>query len=212
VEWRLAIRDRRHARWVKCARDGDQRAMARLYDELHPAIADYLGRRLARPEDAEDLVSTVFHRFLRNLERFDPRKGSAVGWVMTLARHALIDHLRRGRDTVRVDDLADQLAGPVPDPLEGLIRTDEADRVRAALAELPAVAREIVSLHYGGQLRLRDVGDLLGLSEAAVKQRLSRARRELRERLREEHHATGRPGANGRRAPVRRVTCLEDRT
>ena len=177
------IRDRRHARWVKSAREGDEQAFVSLYDELYDPVADYLERRCNRAQDAEDLVSTVFHRFLSNLERFDPRRGSVLGWLMTMARHALIDHLRRTRDTVSVDDMADALAGPLPDPLEGLIRTEQADRVRDALAELPPDMREVLALHYGQGLRMRDIGSLLGVSEAAVKQRASRARSELRQRL-----------------------------
>lgn len=195
MELQRAFRDRRHARWAQAARDGDERALVRLYDELHPPVASYLRLRVRSSHDAEDLVSTVFHRFLSNLERFDPRKGSVLGWVLVMARHALIDHLRRTRPTVPVDDVAEVLAGDLPDPLEGLIRTEQADRVRAVVAQLPAEARELLALHYGQGLRLRDIGGLLGLGEAAVKQRLSRLRRELRERLRHEHDPAGRPAA-----------------
>ncbi|MFO7609510.1 MAG: sigma-70 family RNA polymerase sigma factor [Candidatus Krumholzibacteriia bacterium] len=200
MELQRALRDRRHARWVQAARDGDERALVRLYDELHPPVASYLRLRVRVSHDAEDLVSTVFHRFLSNLERYDPRRGSVLGWVLVMARHALIDHLRRTRPTVPVDDVAEVLAGDFPDPLEGLIRTEQADRVRAVVAQLPAEARELLALHYGQGLRLRDIGGLLGLSEAAVKQRLSRLRRELRVRLRNETDPAPRPAA-----PVRAV-------
>lgn len=200
------IRDRRHARWVKSALDGDEAALTSLYDELYDPVNDYLGRRCYRAQDAEDLVSTVFHRFLSNLERFDPRRGSVLGWLMTMARHALIDHLRRTRDNVSVEDMADVLAGPLPDPLEGLIRTEQADRIRSALADLPPDMREVLALHYGQGLRMRDIGSLLGLSEAAAKQRASRARRELRERLsvESEIHPVPSPLA------LRGKTCLDE--
>jgi RNA polymerase sigma-70 factor (ECF subfamily) len=183
---RRAFRDRRHARWVKSARAGDEQALVRLYEELHPPVASYLRQRAPQPADAEDLVSQVFHRVLANLDRFDPGRGSVLGWALTMARHALIDHLRRSRDTVPVEAMADLLAGTTPDPLDGLIRTEQADRVRAAIAELPGETRELLALHYGQDLRLRDIGALMGLSEAAVKQRLSRLRRELRVRLHDE--------------------------
>ena len=200
MDLKRIVRDRRHARRVKSARAGDETAFLALYDELYGPVADYLGRRCDRAQDAEDLVSTVFHRFLSNLERYDPRRGSVLGWVLTMARHALIDHLRRTRDTTSVEDLADVLAGPHPDPLEGLIRTEQADRVRRALAGLPAEMREALALHYGQELRMRDIGALLGLSEAAAKQRVYRARRELRRRLAAttEHH------------PVAGRACLDE--
>ena len=93
--------------------------------------------------------------------------------------------------------LVSMLAGTTPDPLDGLIRTEQADRVRAAIAELPGEARELLALHYGQDLRLRDVGALMGLSEAAVKQRLSRLRRELRVRLRNEEETCLPPRRKG---------------
>lgn len=197
LELPRVIRDRRHARWAKSARDGDERALVLLYDELHAPVASYLRLRVPAGHDAEDLVSTVFHRFLSNLERYDPRRGSVLGWVLVMARHALIDDLRRRRETVPVDELADVLAGTAPDPLEGLIRTEQADRVRTVVAQLPARERELLALHYGQDLRLRDIGGLLGLGEAAVKQRLSRLRRRLREQLRNESEPAPKPADLG---------------
>ena len=203
MEWKLIVRDRRHARWLKQAQGGDSEAFGRLYDELLTPVADYLARRVASPQDAEDLVATVFHRMLKSLARFDPSRGSALGWALTIARHALIDHLRQTRDTIPVEDLAEVLAGSWQDPLEGLIRTEQADRILARLGEMPAATREMVELHYAQGLRLKDVGDLLGLSEDAVKQRLSRARRELRDHLRTEEvdHEARRPGPAAARGP-----------
>ena len=188
ASWQRHRRDRRHARWVGQALGGDGRAFARLYEELYDPVADYLELRAPTPEDAEDLIATVFHRFLQNLARFDSQRGSVLAWLLTMARHALIDLLRATRPQVAIEDLAEVLAGPSPDPLAGLIRTEQADRVRCALAEQPAEVREMFALHYGQGLRLREIGDLVGLSEDAVKQRFSRVRRQLGDRLRNEEH------------------------
>jgi len=182
VNLRYAIRDRRHTVLLKAARRGDEKAFRRLYDELYGPLAGYLTRRVNIPQDAEDLISTVFHRFLQNLERYDADRGSVQSWVMTMARHALIDHLRRHRETQPIENLAEVLAGPLNAPLDGLIRTEEADRVRELVRTLPPETREMISLRYGQGLRHREIGNLLGLNEAAVKQRISRALQELRRR------------------------------
>jgi RNA polymerase sigma-70 factor (ECF subfamily) len=192
---RRRIRDHRHARLLAAARGGSESALVRLYGELYDPVADYLERRCATPQDAEDLIATVFHRFLQNLVRFDPRRGCVLAWVLTMARHAFIDHLRATRPAIPVDELDEVLAGPAPDPLEGLVRTEQADRLGRALAELPAPTREMLELHYAQGLRLREIGDLVGLSEDAVKQRFSRVRRTLRERLRDETREA--PGVSG---------------
>ena len=176
-------RDHRHARLLKAARNGDTDAFSHLYRELYDPVADYLMPRLRIRADAEDLIATVFHRFLQQLARFDAGRGSVYVWILTMARNALIDHLRRQRETVPVDEMAEVLVGVAPDPLDDLIQAERAARVQAALRTLPAETREMLALHYGQQLRLREIGNLLGLSETAVKKRFSRARQVLRERL-----------------------------
>jgi len=183
LDLRKAIRDRRHAGLLQKARRGDTKAFGALFGELHGPVFAYLDRRLPDVHDTEDLVSTVFHKLLKNLASYDPQKGSVTAWLMTMARHALIDHLRRRRDTVDVDGLAERLAGPVCDPLAGMIRTEEAERVRAELGLLPAATRELIALRYGEGLRCREIAAVTGLSNDAVKQRLSRALRELRRRV-----------------------------
>lgn len=183
MDLRTVIRDRRHARLVHRARRGDRKAFRALFDDLHDPVHAYLDRRCDDRHDTEDLVSTVFHKLLSNLGTFDPGRGSVTGWVMTMARHALIDHLRRRRDTVDVDRMADVLAGPGADPLAGIIRTEEAERVRTELARFPAETRELLALRYGEGLRHAEVASLTGLTEVAVRQRLSRAVKQLRERV-----------------------------
>ncbi len=183
MDLRTVVRDRRHTRLLSKASRGDQKAFRALFDDLHDPVHAYLDRRCANVHDAEDLVATVFHKLLKNMERHDPGRGSVTAWVMTTARHALIDHLRRSRDTVDVDGLADVLAGPDADPLTGIIRTEEAERVRTELARMPAETRELLALRYGEGLRCREIATMTEMSEAAIKQRLSRAVRQLRERV-----------------------------
>jgi len=181
-------RDRRHARLVRQALSGSGSAFETLYGELYDVVADYLEPRAPTPQDAEDLIATVFHRFLQNLARFDPARGCVTAWLVTMARHALIDHLRRRRPQTDIAPLADILAGPSPDPLRGLIRTEEADRVRSLVARQPAPIRELFALHYGQGLRVREIALLLDLSESAVKQRLSRARQTIRAQLQDDEN------------------------
>jgi RNA polymerase sigma-70 factor (ECF subfamily) len=76
-----------------------------------------------------------------------------------------------------------------------------ADRLRELLARQPAEIRELFALHYGQGLRLREVAAMLELSEDAVKQRLSRARREIRKQWQDDRATTVRTACP--RAPVR---------
>jgi RNA polymerase sigma factor (sigma-70 family) len=199
-------RDHRHARLLKAARNGDAGAFSHLYSELYDPVADYLMPRLGIRADAEDLIAMVFHRFLQQLERFDAGRGSVYVWILTMARNALIDHLRRQRETVPVDELAEVLVGAAPDPLEDLIQAERAARVQAVLRTLPAETQEMLALHYGQQLRQREIGDLIGLSETAVKKRFSRARQLLRERLTMESNPEQPEGNSGWEGEVDHAT------
>jgi RNA polymerase sigma-70 factor (ECF subfamily) len=202
TRWKRQRRDRRHVRWLKAARAGSAPAFVQLYREVYDPVADYLAVRAPTAQDAEDLISTVFHRFLQNLERYDPQRGSVLAWLITMARHALIDHLRTMRPTLPVDDLAELLAGNTPDPLDRMIRTEQADRVRRVLAEQPADVREMFALHYGQGLCYREIGELVGMTVNAVKQRFSRVRRQLRARLQEDESQTRTTGGRAT-APAR---------
>jgi RNA polymerase sigma-70 factor (ECF subfamily) len=133
-------------------------------------------------------VAKVFHRVLEHLDRFDPAKASVRGWVIGIARNAVIDHLRMRRDLVALDDAAELLAVVDPTPV-GLDRRTEV--VLAAVRELPAATREMLALHFGDGLRYREIAELTGGTEAAVKQRMARALRELRARVAEPVRSKG---------------------
>jgi RNA polymerase sigma-70 factor (ECF subfamily) len=82
---------------------------------------------------------------------------------------------------VRLEAAAD--AAGLDDPSAAVERRESAERLRAALATLREVGREVVLLHDLEGLRHREIADLLGLSEGAVRVQLFRARRALRARL-----------------------------
>jgi RNA polymerase sigma-70 factor (ECF subfamily) len=176
------------SRLVRRAAEGDARAFRTLYRALHPAVHGYVGRRVATPADVEDLVARVFHRVVENLARFDASKASVRGWVLGITRNAVIDHLRTRREIVALEDGPELLA--VVDPI-----ADGPDpRTAAILAgvrELPASTREMIALHFADGLSYREIAELVGSTEAAVKQRMARALRELRTLVREPEPAKG---------------------
>ena len=176
------IRDPLLARRAALAQGGDAAAMRSLYRELHPEVARFVGRRIRSSADAEDLVSRVFFTLVERLTDFDPRRGSVRAWVLRIARNAVIDHVRARRPHLDVDALGDLLPGD-GDPLRDLLERERLGDLAARVAELPPEIREMLALRHGDGLRHREIAELLGLSEAAVKQRMSRALRALRAQL-----------------------------
>jgi RNA polymerase sigma-70 factor (ECF subfamily) len=177
------LRDQRHGRLLVKARAGDSEAFRQLYEELYRPVAGYIAVRLENPEDTEDLIAWVFHRFLERLVDYDSRRGGVLGWILSIARNALIDHYRACRQMIPVEDLAEILAGPELDPLERMIQDERSRLVAGLLRECSASTREMFALRFGQGLRYRQIAAVLDLSEDAVKQRISRTLRDLKSRL-----------------------------
>ena len=178
------LRNGRQASLIRRAIAGDERAFRRLYRDLYPPIVRYVARRLRSPEDVEDIVSRVFHRFLVHLPEFDPRRGSVRSWLYGISRNALIDHYRTRSGAkashITLDSLAEHAGDPGPDALDSLILDEEARFAEGVLRGQTAEIREMFALRFGEGFSIREIAKIMDLKEATVRQRFSRVMRELR--------------------------------
>jgi RNA polymerase sigma-70 factor (ECF subfamily) len=151
----------------------------RLYEENYWPLRSYVGRRIASPSDADDIVSEVFTIAWRRLDVVPP-DGPALPWLYTVARRTLANH-RRG--SCRRRALGDRLAsvaggGEPPDTSgDGWAAVDE---VRTALDALRPSDRDLLVLALTDDRPRQEIASLLGISQNAVTIRLHRARRALR--------------------------------
>jgi RNA polymerase sigma-70 factor (ECF subfamily) len=176
------------ARWARQAVAGDRRAFTRLYRDLHPLVARYVARRVDSRADAEELVAEVFRRVVEHLAEFDPKRGSVRAWVLRIARNAVIDHYRTRKHPLASSCVAplDSLVmnGHEGGPLDHMLADERSARIRELLASCPDETRTLLAMRYGDGLRHAEIAELLGLGEAVVRKRISRAVRELRSRSR----------------------------
>ena len=183
MEIKRPLRDARQRLLWELARNGQSTAFRQLYRELSGPVLRYLSSKLRSQQEAEDVASEVFRKLIGNMDRFEPSRGSLQGWVMTMTRHALIDHVRRARPTETLESVADMLADAQPDSLSRIIEDEEARFAHGILRRYPAEVQEMFSLHFAHGLAYRDIASAMGMSEAAVKQRFARTLRELRKEL-----------------------------
>jgi len=157
-------------------RDSD---FARVYDEHVARVYGFLAYRVESRHTAEDLTQATFERALRAWSRFDPRRGSEITWLLTIARNVHIDHLRRDRSRLH-EPIGEHTAPTVPGPEEGYAARAE---LLSALGALSERDQEVVALRFGGDLTGPEIADLMDLQLANVQQILSRSLRKLRQLL-----------------------------
>lgn len=164
--------------WIAAIAAGDRRALARLYDRYAPAVLA-LGLRVLRSrEDAEDLVHDVFVEVFKRAGDFDPDRGVVRTWLMVRARSRALDRLRRAGIRERV--LKEAPAVLEPRPEQSPVVDYEHQRLRAAVAELPEVQREVLTLSYFEGLTSHEIAERQQVPVGTVKSRAAAARRKLR--------------------------------
>ena len=168
------------------ARQGDRAAFGRIVAACQNTVTA-IALAITRDVPAsEDIAQDAFVSAWQHLQRLQ-NPDSFLPWLRQITRNLARDHLRAARHRPldgEGAEVAIQLAAdPAPCPGEALV-IDERERAAAELiASLPDDSREALLLFYREDQSSRQVAALLGLSDAAVRKRLSRARQALREEL-----------------------------
>ena len=157
----------------------DRTAFATLYERYADRVFGYFLRRAGHREDAEDLTSLTFARALGKLRAFRGRSFGA--WLFGIARNAAIDHSRR-RSTIPLAHTAEALPDPQPEPLAHILAGEDVALVQRLIARLSEEERELLALRVAGRLSNAEIAQVVGKSEDAVKMRLYRTIKLLRER------------------------------
>jgi RNA polymerase sigma-70 factor, ECF subfamily len=153
---------------------------AQLYERYVERIYRYHLARTGSTAEAEDLTAETFRAALEGIERCRPEQAAA--WLVGIARHKLVDHLRQNRRCDPLDALEER---PDPSPaVEDLAgQRLEMARVSHVLRMLNPERAEAVALHYFAGLTLLEVGRVMSRSEEAAKKLVQRGLAEMRERL-----------------------------
>jgi RNA polymerase sigma-70 factor, ECF subfamily len=156
------------------ARDAD--AFEMLYDEYHRLVYGLALRVLAEPAAAEDVTQSVFLKIWSSPDLF--RGGNFAAWIARVARNRAYDALR----SRAVHGEAEFPASlPVDDALEDTVLANvTAERVRAALAQLPEEQREPIELGFFGGVTHEQISRQTGLPLGTVKTRIRTGLRKLR--------------------------------
>jgi RNA polymerase sigma-70 factor (ECF subfamily) len=166
---------------------GDPNALGLLYDRYNRLAIAVAYRVLGDHTAAEDTVQDAFLAVWRRIDSFDPTRGSARGWLLTIVRNAAVDR-RRGRHAralqdAPLDDVTFRLATDGEETFSEVAASVEAARVRDALAVLPTEQREAIELAYFGGLTHQEIADRTGTALGTVKGRMRLGLHKLRAAL-----------------------------
>ena len=170
--------DRSDARAIQ-ASIGRPSAFLAIFERHYEVIARYLRRRVD-PALADELAAEVFVVAFSRREAYDPSQPDARPWLYGIAASLLRSHVRAEERELR--ELARTCIDPLRPSRVAIHPATEPELARA-LAELAPDDREVLLLHAWGELRDDEIADALGLPLDAVRSRLDRARRSIREAL-----------------------------
>ncbi len=164
---------------------GDQRAFAALYDEISPRVFGLVRRLLVDHSQSEEVTQEVFLEIWQNATRYEPGKGGALTWVLTMAHRRAVDRIRasqasRNRDLkIGVRDFVAEY----DDVATTVEVTIESERVKEAMSQLTELQRQAVTLAYYGGFSHSEVSEMLKVPIGTVKTRLRDGMIRLRDEL-----------------------------
>jgi len=164
---------------------GDQAAFAELYDQTASRVLGLIKRLLKDHSQSEEVTQEVFLEIWQTATRFDPAKGHASSWMLTMAHRRAVDRVRasqssRDRDVkIGIRDF-DTEFDSVTESVEIRI---EHERVERALLRLTELQRQAVKLAYYGGYSHSEVATMLDVPLGTVKTRLRDGMIRLRDEL-----------------------------
>jgi RNA polymerase sigma-70 factor (ECF subfamily) len=164
---------------------GDRQAFAELYDEMAPRVLGLVKRLLRDHSQSEEVTQEIFLEIWQTASRFDPKKGGASTWILTMTHRRAVDRVRasqssRDRDVkVGIRDFPAEY-DHVSESVEVSI---ESERVEKAMSRLTELQRQAITLSYYGGLTNSEVAEKLSVPIGTIKTRIRDGMIRLRDEL-----------------------------
>jgi RNA polymerase sigma-70 factor (ECF subfamily) len=151
---------------------GDQAAFEALYDQLGASVYGLIRKVLRNPSQAEEVTQEVLLEVWRTASRFNPARGSAATWVLTIAHRRAIDRVRAEQAATAREQRTAQAPAATDEVADTVEASMDAERLRRCLAGLTELQRESITLAYYGGYSYAQVAALLDTALGTIKTRI----------------------------------------
>ena len=176
-------------------RQRDVALLQALVEQYQYRLVRYLIYFLGRRDLVDDLVQETWLRVLERGGQYDGRSRFEP-WLFTIARNLAVDQMRRRKifslDSNDDPDTGDVPISPIasgPSPFEEAARTEDAQRIAAALGSLAPIYREALVLRFQEDLSMQEIATVVGAPVTTVSSRIHRGLATLRAQLEGGRHA-----------------------
>lgn len=173
----------KHIDILERCKNGDQKAYYEIYKLYSKAMFNICFRIVGSQEMAEDVLQEAFVSAFQNLKSYQG-KASFGAWLKRIVVNKAISHLRKNQlEVVLMDDKMDVKDDSGLDETELVMKVES---IRTAIQKLPNGFRVVFSLYLLEGYDHREISEILGISESTSKTQYNRAKKKLREILKEE--------------------------
>jgi len=156
---------------------GDSLAFSEIYDAYFSKLYNFVFYKVGNREDSEEIVSETFLRAVKGLKKYDASKGAFSTWIYTIARNCVCDHFRKKYE---VEDIEDHFELKSNEDVERKVAASlELQKVEEYLKKLTAAQREIVMLRVWEGMSYKEIGEVVGKKETAVKTAFGRVIKQI---------------------------------
>lgn len=160
---------------------GEQSALAELYELTVAKLFSLASLVVCNTQDAEEVVCDTFVQVWHSARQYDPQRGSALGWLLTICRSRALDRRRRNRSGVHAAAYCEEQWGVGSDDLLQIFEQDSA--VFRAVAGLSPIRRRLIALAFFQGLTHEEIASETQLPVGTVKSHIRRALAMMRSEL-----------------------------
>lgn len=162
-------------------KNGDLDKLGLLFERYNRPLFSFFYRMSKEAELCEDLVQSVFERILKYRETYTG-DGKFTTWMFSIARNAHIDHYRKQqREGIPIEIDEERMEVDQEEEKAVVNKKEKKELLEIALGRLDEDKREIIVLSRFEGLKYKEIGDILDTTEGAIKVKMFRAMKELKD-------------------------------